>query len=148
MTHISQRREAAVFAFKDTGGWLLPKWTWTWTSHSFKNSLWRNWFWQFARSKKLHLVLSGRCNWLCREKLENSVYKIFLEENENKLVNIKFPQLIEFPKNETFLHSSIDYSNQCYPKKAILMQKFWSWYLMGRHSEWWTTLWTPWYFKV
>ena len=124
MTPISQIKEAAVFIFKDTGGWLLPKWTWTLTSFSLKNFLWRNWFWQFARSETLHLLSSGRCNRLQREKLENSVYKIFLEENENKLLNIKFPQFIEFPEKGNFLHSSIDHSNQCCPKKAILMQKF------------------------
>ena len=40
----------------------------------------------------------------------------------------------EFPKNKSFSISSTDYPVQCCPEKAILMQKFWSWYLMERFS--------------
>ena len=42
---------------------------------------------------------------------------------------------IKFPKNEIFSHSSINCLVQCCPEKAILMQKFWSWYLMEKISE-------------
>ena len=36
---------------------------------------------------------------------------------------------------ENFWHFSIDYPVQCCPEKEILMQNFWSWYLIERYSD-------------
>ena len=48
---------------------------------------------------------------------------------------IEIDIFIKFPQNENFLHSSINCSVQWCPEKAIVMQKFWSWYLMERFFE-------------
>ena len=49
--------------------------------------------------------------------------------------NTEIDIFIKFSKNKNFSHSSIDSLVQCCPEKAILIQKFWSWYLMERFSE-------------
>ena len=46
---------------------------------------------------------------------------------------------INTPKTE-ILHFSIDSPVQCCPEKVNFMQKFCSWYLMERFSEWCSTL--------
>ena len=45
---------------------------------------------------------------------------------------LKLIFLLNSPKNENFSHYSTLCLVQCCPEKSILMQKFWSWYLMER----------------
>ena len=49
-------------------------------------------------------------------------------------VSTEIDIFIKLPKNKKFSHSSTVCPVQYCPEKAILMQTFWSWYLMERFS--------------
>ena len=63
--------------------------------------------------------------------MRNNKFKLFGFSADSVLkFSTEIDIFTKFPQNENFSIFSLDYPVQCCPEKAILMQKFWSWYLM------------------